>query len=69
MDFVSVDHMTNFFHGLYGHSQDLSRLTHLVGVSYLYVDHKSGEEVCILTICLGRPTHVLGGHRETASRL
>ncbi|KAH9027662.1 hypothetical protein EDB84DRAFT_1272610 [Lactarius hengduanensis] len=28
MDFVSVDHMTNFFHG----------------VSYLYVDHKSGEE-------------------------
>ena len=19
MDFVSVDHMTNFFHGLYGH--------------------------------------------------
>jgi len=27
-DFVSVDHMTNFFHG----------------ISYLYVDHKSGEE-------------------------
>ncbi|KAN0140851.1 hypothetical protein V8E53_001295 [Lactarius tabidus] len=31
MDFVSVDHMTNFFHG----------------VSYLYVDHKSGEEADI----------------------
>ena len=26
MDFVSVDHMTNFFHGLYGHFQDLSQL-------------------------------------------
>ncbi|KAF8478458.1 hypothetical protein DFH94DRAFT_749935 [Russula ochroleuca] len=31
MDFVSVDHMTNFFHG----------------ASYLYVDHKSGEEADI----------------------
>ncbi|KAI9458485.1 hypothetical protein F5148DRAFT_1001378 [Russula earlei] len=31
MDFVSVDHMTNFFHG----------------VSYLYVDHKNGEEADI----------------------
>ena len=69
MDFVSVDHMTNFFHGLYGHFQDLSRLDTPLGVSYLYVDHKSGEEVCILTIYLGRPTHLLGGHRETASRL
>ena len=26
MDFVSVDHMTNFFHGLYGRFQDLLQL-------------------------------------------
>jgi hypothetical protein len=44
-------------------------LTHVLGVSYLYVDHKSGEEVCILTIRLSRLTYFVGGHRETASRL
>ena len=69
MDFVSVDHMTNFFHGLYSHFLGLRDLTSVKGVSYLYVDHKSGEEVCIPTICLGRPTYLVGGHRETASRL
>ncbi|KAI0006228.1 hypothetical protein BJV74DRAFT_880515 [Russula compacta] len=41
MDFVSVDHMTNFFHGLTNLFRGYSRLTNVAGVSYLYVDHKA----------------------------
>jgi hypothetical protein len=52
MDFVSVDHMTNFFHGLPSHFEIIIMfvLTNDLGVSYLYVDHKGGEEVCTLAM-------------------